>query len=292
MWIGTSKGLAFRSSGTDHYDFLRVNGKPLVTNVIGAMLLDKKNQLWIGADDHGMIIFDESGKETKRITKKEGLPSLKFSYIAQDANENIWITTRLGLVKLETESDAIKSYRQKDGLQGNFFMQNSGFQTASGKLYLGGNKGFNAFHPANINDNNRPPKVIFNNLYRFNKPVIPSQDYDGFSLANPLSALKELTLTHKESVFSIEFAGLHFADPARNQYAFRMQGVDPDWNYTDSTNRRATYTNLDPGNYSFNVKSANKDGVWTQQSTSLAITILPPWWLTWWALYAIWHRDC
>ena len=283
MWIGTSKGLAIRASGTDHYDYVQVNGKPVITNVVGAMYLHDNGDVWVGVDDIGIIVLDRTGTEKTRYTKKDGLENLKFSYIAKDRSNNLWISTRLGIVKLNPATREIKSFREKDGLQSNFFMQNSGFQTKSGKLYLGGNKGFNAFNPKNIKANRSSPSVVLNKLYRFNKTVVPEENYDGFILPAPLSQVENLILTHREYVFSIEFIGLHFADPSRNNYAFKMEGVDPDWNFTDATNRRATYTNLDPGKYIFKVKSSNKDGIWNDKITSLDVTVLPPWWLTWWA---------
>ncbi|UUZ51801.1 hypothetical protein LP420_27050 [Massilia sp. B-10] len=80
----------------------------------------------------------------------------------------------------------------------------------------------------------------------------------------------------------IEFAALHYTDPGRNTYAYRLEGFDRDWVYTDATRRSATYTNLDPGNYTFMVKAANNQGVWNPSATKLDIEILPPWYATWW----------
>ncbi|NYS36190.1 hypothetical protein HZZ02_21190, partial [Streptococcus danieliae] len=91
-----------------------------------------------------------------------------------------------------------------------------------------------------------------------------------------------LVLTSRESVFSLEFAALHFAAPQRNMFAYRLEGFDQDWVMTDAGRRFATYTNLDAGNYVFRVKAANKDGVWNESGATLAITILPPFWKTWW----------
>jgi hypothetical protein len=83
-------------------------------------------------------------------------------------------------------------------------------------------------------------------------------------------------------VFSFEFAGLHYADPQRNRYAYQLVGFDPDWVSTDAGKRFATYTNLDPGRYVFRVKAANKDGLWSSEPVSVELTIAPPVWKTWW----------
>jgi diguanylate cyclase (GGDEF)-like protein len=92
----------------------------------------------------------------------------------------------------------------------------------------------------------------------------------------------EVTLSVQESVFSLEFSALHYTDPARNTYAYRLKGFDRDWVSTDANHRSATYTNLDPGSYTFEVKAANEQGLWSAQPASVTIRILPPFWETWW----------
>ena len=108
---------------------------------------------------------------------------------------------------------------------------------------------------------------------------------DKFYLPQSISYTKEITLSYKESVFTIEFAGLHYANPEKNQYAYKLEGFDEDWNYV-GTRRFATYTNLDAGKYIFKLKGSNNDGVWIEENNGnvniFNLTITPPWWETWW----------
>ncbi|UUZ50020.1 hypothetical protein LP420_08165 [Massilia sp. B-10] len=101
-------------------------------------------------------------------------------------------------------------------------------------------------------------------------------------LKGPIESTREVTLSAGDSVFSLEFVALHYAAPQRNQFAYQLEGFDEGWVSTDASKRFATYTNLDPGQYTFRVKAANKDGVWNASGATLSITILPPWWKTWW----------
>ena len=97
-----------------------------------------------------------------------------------------------------------------------------------------------------------------------------------------LGGVKTLTLSHRDVMFSIEFAALHFADPQRNRYAYQLEGFDPQWVTTDAGKRFATYTNLDPGRYVFRVRAANKDGVWSAEPAVLELIVTPPVWKMWW----------
>lgn len=284
LWIASANGLGIYTSESQQVDYWRSQGEPVFTQVIGAMYLAKDGTLWLGIDDVGLIQFDSSGKEIKRFDKKDKLPNLKFSFISEDSLGHLWISTRLGLVKLEPTSRKLHVYRESDGLQGNFFMQNAGYKTSQGKIFLGGEKGVNGFFPNDIKNSDVAPEVVIANLYRFNQKIIPGKNYEGFQLTKPLKASSKLELGYQDYVFSLEFIGLHYANAARNQYAFKMEGVDPDWNFTNSNNRRATYTNLDPGEYIFRVKASNKDGTWNEQEKNLRVSISGPWWLSWWAI--------
>ncbi len=116
-------------------------------------------------------------------------------------------------------------------------------------------------------------------LKLFNKSVAVGE-HDSL-LSRPIAHTQAITLTHEQSVFSLGFVALNLTQPEKNQYAYRLEGFDKDWNHVGNK-REATYTNLDPGIYTFRVKASNNDGVWNEEGASIAITILPPWWETWW----------
>lgn len=147
-------------------------------------------------------------------------------------------------------------------------------------MYFGGFNGLNSFFPDSVHDNTYLPQVYINEFQLFNKPVTVGQPHS--PLQKVIEQTKEIVLTWKQSVFSFGFVAVNYTHPEKNLYAYKMEGFDKDWSYTDANRRLATYTNLDAGNYTFRVKASNNDGVWNATGTSLKITILPPWWRTWW----------
>ena len=147
-------------------------------------------------------------------------------------------------------------------------------------MYFGGYNGFNSFNPDSLKDNDLIPPVYITDLQIFNKPV--TYALPGSQFQTQISEAKEIKLNWNQSVFSFSFAAINYTHPKKNQYAYIMEGFEKDWNYTDASRRYVTYTNLDPGSYTFRVKASNNDAVWNEKGTSLKIIILPPWWNTVW----------
>jgi PAS domain S-box-containing protein len=145
-------------------------------------------------------------------------------------------------------------------------------QSKSGEMFFGTFKGFNAFYPADVKDNPHIPPIVLTAFRKFDKVV----EFD-----TPLSDVQEITLSYKDNFFAFEFAALDYTDPAKNQYAYRLEGFDQEWVHC-GTRRYASYTNLPPGDYVFRVKGTNNDGLWNEEGQSINITIAPPFWETWW----------
>jgi serine phosphatase RsbU (regulator of sigma subunit) len=159
-------------------------------------------------------------------------------------------------------------------LQDYSFFQGASLKGDNGRLYFGGEKGFNSFYPSKINTT--PPLIVINMMQISNKTVTPSSD--NTPLQKGISLTESITLPYSQNDFSFEFTAIHFSRPEKNKYAYFLEGFDEDWIYD---NRRfASYTNLDPGQYTFKIKAANADGVWSINPKILKITILPPWWQT------------
>ena len=148
-----------------------------------------------------------------------------------------------------------------------------------GGYTFGGLNGISAFYPNQIVQNQNKPKVALTNILSENNPMV-------FDI--PIHALEEVQFTHKDYLITFEFAALDYSQPEKNQYQYKLEGFDPDW--VDSMNfNRATYTNLPAGQYRLKVKGSNNDGLWSDESINLLITINPAPWATWWAftLYSI-----
>ena len=121
--------------------------------------------------------------------------------------------------------------------------------------------------------------VHLSELWLFNEVLTPEPDSP---LERPLSETQVVHFTHDQNDVTFAFVGLHYADPEGNRYQYRLLGYDRDWR-AETDGRRATYTSLPPGEYTFEVIASNSDGVWNEEGASLAITIHPPWWRTTWA---------
>jgi signal transduction histidine kinase len=141
-------------------------------------------------------------------------------------------------------------------------------------MFFGGSNGFNAFFPENVRDNPYVPPVLITSFKIFNKPVpIGAKSV----LKKAIPYVDSLTLSHRDNIFSFEFAALSYANPQKNRYRYKLEGFEPGWNEVDSKQRLATYTNLDPRKYVFRVQGSNSDGVWNEEGVSLPILITPPW---------------
>jgi signal transduction histidine kinase/CheY-like chemotaxis protein len=197
----------------------------------------------------------------------------------EDQDGFIWVSTSSGISRLDPVSGGWRNYSSADGTIEGAYFDASALRTADGTLYFGGNNGITAFNPRALHDNLVAPRAVITGLQIFGQPW---QDVRPGMLPGPIERLSGITLTPQDSVFSLEFSALHFAAPSRNRFAYRLVGFDQDWIGVDAGKRFATYTNLDPGNYTFQVRAANKDGVWSDAAATLEVTVLPPYWKTWW----------
>ena len=276
MWVCTRDGLNLYNSITDSFKVY----KNFPNNEINAFCKDKSGNLWVGTAKKGMFLFKPNGNVVKVIDVNAGLPGNLINAILEDNRNNLWISTNNGICRYNYKNNTFSNYTESDGLQGDQFFQQSSLKTRKGELYFGGTNGFNSFSPDRFKDNDFNPPVYLNDFQIFNKPVI----YGGSGSQFPtyIGEAKEINLSWYQSVFSFGFTAISFTNPEKNQYAYMMEGFENDWNYTNSSRRYATYTNLNPGKYTFHVKASNNDGLWNEKGVSLQITILPPWWITWW----------
>ncbi|NJM26792.1 MAG: hypothetical protein HC859_16275, partial [Bacteroidia bacterium] len=186
--------------------------------------------------------------------------------IQRDHHGILWISSNGGIIRFNTHDNTFRSYTQADGLQDNEFNTNASLYSRDGWLYFGGINGFNRFHPDSIKVSEEPVKVVIHSLLIMDKRV-------------PVA--ERLDVPYNRNDFSVKFGGIEFSTPEKVRYAYRLVGYDKDWNYVN-TRREAFYTNLDPGTYRFEIKTANADGIWSSEQTKFAININPPFWKTWW----------
>jgi PAS domain S-box-containing protein len=236
--------------------------------------------IWV-ASSTGLYRFDpERGKFTHHYTEKDGLANNLVVGVLGDAQGNVWVSTANGISRFDPRTEKFRNYDVFDGLQGNLFSLRARAKAPDGRLFFGGVNGLSAFYPDKLPDNPTPPPVVLTEFELFNKPArIGGKNSP---LRQAINVASRLTLRHDQSVFRFQFSGLDFTAPQKNRYAYKLDGFDRDWQYTDASRRFATYTHLDPGDYTFSVKASNNDGIWNEQGIELHIRILPPWWGTWW----------
>ncbi|MFT4924766.1 MAG: signal transduction histidine kinase/DNA-binding response OmpR family regulator [Phenylobacterium sp.] len=284
LWIGTDKGLNKFDSVNNQFESFQYQQNQtgsLSHNVVITIAEDQQGTLWVGTAN-GLNAYDSNTGLFVRYGQQEGLTNDTIAGILSDGSGALWVSTKGGLFRFDPLTKMFKTFTQADGLQSNDFHRHTNFKAADGELIFGGANGFNRFYGERIVDDNTVPKVVLTDLILFNQLVRPGQTTEsGFDLPMPIDQMSQLTINHHQSLISFEFSTLDYRDPARNQYRYKLEGLDEDWRVADAKIRRATYTNLPGGDYVLRVKGSNKNGVWNE--TSLKLYVLPPPWRTWWA---------
>ncbi|TAD95504.1 MAG: hypothetical protein EAZ97_15375 [Bacteroidetes bacterium] len=259
-----------------NYTHDKNDDKSLINNITNAIYEDSKGRIWVGSSGGLSMMV---GDKFINYTKSDGLSSNSIYGILEDSKGNLWLSTGEGISKFNMESKTFRNYDESEGLQSKQFKYASYFKAQDGTLYFGGVNGLNAFYPDSIKDNLNKPSVVITGLKLFNKPLSIGA-YDSL-LKTDISQTQKITLTYKQSVFTLDFVALNFTQSNKNQYAYKLEGFEKEWNFV-STQRSATYTSLPAGTYTFRVKASNNDGIWNEKGANLIIQITPPFWETWW----------
>lgn len=250
----------------------------LIHDEVRALYESEPGVLWIGTGG-GLDRLEIATKKFTHYSETDGLPSSIISGIGRGDDGQLWLSSDQGIMRWDPKTKTGAPYTVADGLQGRDFNARSYMLGRAGVLYFGGNSGMSVIRPSAIARNTQKPPVVLTGFQLFNKSVaIGGPDSP---LQSHISQTGELRLSHKQSVFTFEFAALDYTAPAKNQYAYKLEGFDEAWNEVGNK-RSAVYTNLAPGKYTFRVKGSNNDGLWNEQGASLKLVITPPFWKTWW----------
>ncbi len=288
LWIGTFNGLDLLDRKTGRFTHYRNNPNDqgsLSHNEVHYLYEDDDGMLWIGtaAGLNRMERRPDGSVNFRRFLRKDGLADDAIAGILPDRGKYLWLSTNTGISRLDMGNGQVRNYSGVDGTIEGAYFDGSALRAADGTLYFGGFNGITAFDPQEVRENSSAPTAVITDFQIFNKPVRPGQGGANKGvLQQAIEYTSSLSLREGDSVFSLEFAALHYAAPQRNRFAYQLVGFDKDWVVTDAGKRFATYTNLDPGTYQFRVKAANKDGIWNDNAATLEINIAPPYWKTWW----------
>ncbi len=272
MWIGTfggglnkfivEKGLFRFYKHDDNNNNSLSDNRVMTINETGS------GKLLIGTFGGGLDVFDPVSEKFIHLREDISLPCNDVYGILKDDYNRFWISTDIGIFKLEEDLKDFTQYDLNDGLQSLEFNGGAYLKGKDGTFYFGGIRGMNYFNPDSIIVNEYNPNIVISKIKIFDKKITGTKT--------------KLILDRKQNYFSFEFSSLDFENPIKNKYKYILEGLDKKWSTTDAKNRKVNYTNLDPGSYKFIVLGTNSAGLWSKKKASIEIEILAPFWMKWW----------
>ena len=294
MWMASNTHGVVRIQGSGHSlngytlsAYSVVNGK-LNSNYADCIYKDIEGRIWVGTGGSGLSLYDAVEDRFLPVHQLWNLPGDAVTSIQSDKKGDLWLGTNAGLLKLTVPKDlqnvTYRLYTTSDGLQDNLFNRGASCEAPDGELFFGGHRGYNSFYPDEQDEQVFSSPVVITNIKVFNQSWTSLSDEERAEISDLSPGFTdEIVLDYKQNNFSFEFSAMEYANPERNQYAYRLDGFDVGWQYTDASKRFAYYNNLMPGTYTFHVKSSNSNGIWDENVQTVKVTILPPPWKTWWA---------
>ena len=245
-----------------------------------SLFYDKQNRLWIGTS-YGLnyLNYAESLKKSPKfikITMDNGLPNNTIHAIQEDGSGNIWLSTNKGLAKLNPTNNTIANYQESDGLQSNEFSDGAVFKTKNNYLLFGGIYGFNYFMPKYITENSRQSNLLISDLQLGGREF---QNNQYLIIKAKQQQAESFDLERKSNFFQFSFNALNYFNSAKNEFAYKLKGLDQNWRYT-GTDGKIAYYNIPPGDYDLLVRWSNGEGVWTKDIPALKLHVKQYFWLT------------
>lgn len=282
IWIGTEAKGIYKyeplSNSLTHYKKEKENNS-LSHNEIETIIEDKKGNVWIGTYSGGLNKLDPVNEIFKYYSTKEGLINNSVYGVLEDNSGNLWLSTNKGISKFNPLSESFTNYYDFEEIKNKEFNQGSYFKSISGRMYFGGTNGFVAFYPDSIKNENINYNIVFTDFKIANKSAVINESNQ---LKKNISIAKEINLSYKDYVFEFEFAALNYSVQNKIKYAYKMEGFDDDWVITPPHRRFASYTSIEPGSYTFEVRVVDHSNNLSKDFASVTVFISPPFWQTWW----------
>lgn len=282
LWVASDGG------GISRFDkknkmFVHVTSDPtnsfsLSSNNVLSIYQDTKGRFWIGTQGNGLNRWEPEDRRKgintfHHYTVDNGLNSSTVYGVLEDEKGFIWASTTRGLNKINPLTHEIEHYNLADEVHYNEFNQGAFLKTGDGQMFFGGTQGVSAFYPDEIVENPNVPNVVLTKISSENNVLL---------FEDALTALKEVTFDHNDYLISFEFAALDYAQPDKNRYQYKLDGLDNEWIDIGHFNR-AIFTNLPSGTYRLRIRGSNSSGIWSEDEVNLTVNILPAPWFSWWA---------
>ncbi|MCB1207030.1 MAG: hypothetical protein KDN18_22445, partial [Verrucomicrobiae bacterium] len=281
LWVAAQTGVYLLTPESSTLQTLHdafPNAAPLTSERVSTILPDSNGIVWIGTLDAGLDRFNTSTGEVANFSMAlHGLPDDQISALIKDRKNLLWVSTRTGVARLNAMQSEFRVFDEEDGLLRSGFNRGAAIQDTRGRLYFGGQDGFNIIDPEKLPPMPRSPNPILSSFEYFGKPVIP---HEGGILEKPIAATDEISIPFDPRlIFSIGFANLDYRFPTRGHFQYRLTGYDDDW-IAAGEDRKATYAGLPAGDYEFQVQSSLDGHNWPDVTTKVRIIVSPPWWQT------------
>jgi len=298
LWISTyDKGVNKYNPDTKtftHYQYSPKNPlseNSLSHNKVMQSLVSSSGHIWVATQGGGLSVINPKDGVIKHHNEQEGLADNETYAVLEDDNGNFWISSNSGISKYAPKENKYTNFPLSAGLQSTEYNSGAYLKSSTGKIIFGGINGFNIFEPNEVTQNDARLNVTITNLRVFNKQVNiknsnlvnHNKQYE-YQLDKALYMSDSLELTHKESLISFEFSTLNFNYSNEVMYQYKLDGFDNNWLPTNNNSRLVTYTNLPAGEYTLLVRARLNQGIWQDNVTALPVIILPPPWLSWWAI--------
>ena len=290
LWVGTeSAGLnrfeveSSRFKRFDVEEFFGSDGSNPVSGTPWEIHESTDGTMWIGTLGQGLLRWSAADRAAglarfDQFGSADGLASEIYGVVEGAAGE-LWLSSSRGLFRFEPGKGNVRKFDRSNGLRNNEFNQGARIRTRSGRLMFGGTNGLLGFSPQKLPHNGRPPPI---DLLARSRTTVLARSRTAVLARAGSEELPNIELAYLDPFVSFEFVALDFMSPDKNGYRYRLDGYDGEWNDAQGY-RRAVYSNLPPGNYTFEVQAANSDGVWNRDGASMSLTVIPPPWKTWWA---------
>ncbi|SFU55948.1 Two-component sensor histidine kinase, contains HisKA and HATPase domains [Pustulibacterium marinum] len=274
LWIGCDEGLYKISPNNNIIHFINnETDSPLASNRIFAINEDSKHNIWVGTSTGITKIYENH--QTTSYYQQKGLPNDFIYGLLIDKNDKIWVSTNYGISVFNPEKEAFTNFTERDGLQNNEFNGKAAYQDEDGNFYFGGVAGYNIIDPEKPITNQKPPCVYIESIELFNKPIQRNEMFKD-----------TLHFNASENVLTINYAALNYLNPEKSLYQFKLSGFDKSWRQ-ETKERATTYTNLEPGIYTFKLRATDDLGNWSKLQDQKVFIITPPWYKTTWFKFVL-----